>query len=233
MGIEKNESSFFRTLSSEWWNESGSLRALHSMHPVRMSFMNHNYGSMDNSYILDIGCGAGITSESCARLGAMVTGIDIVAESVEIAKKRSTENGLGIKYFATSLFDFEHKDDRYFDVIVMFEVLEHVEDYSAFLNYALKLLKPNGMLFLSTINKTLHSFIKAIVLAEYVFHLAKRGTHHWSYFIPHQDLCNILLPYGQIISIKGLRYNPILNRWSIVNNSLDTNYILAFRKNNA
>ena len=179
--------------------------------------------------ILDIGCGGGLLSEPMQRLGANVTGIDASIKNINIAKLHAQKNKLNIKYFCSSPEKLKTK--KKFDVILNMEIVEHVEDVQFFLKSCSKLLKKNGLMFVATINKTLKSYMFAIVGAEYVLRWLPIGTHEWEKFVKPEDLKNILKNNNLILNrIDGMHFNVIKDKWNI---SKDTsvNYIAKFIKN--
>ena len=178
---------------------------------------------------MDIGCGGGLLSEPMARLGASVTGIDASHKNIQIAKLHSKKNTLKISYFCSSPEKLKVK--RKFDVILNMEIIEHVEDVDFFLKSCSKLLKKNGLMFVATINKTLKSYVFAIVGAEYILRWLPIGTHEWEKFVNPEDLKKILIKYNLYLDkIDGMNFNLLKDEWNI-SRDLSVNYIGKFIKN--
>ena len=183
---------------------------------------------LKNLKILDIGCGGGLLSEPMCRLGADVTGIDASEKNIQVAKLHAKKNNLNINYICTSP---EKIQKEKFDIILNMEIVEHVENVDLFLDSSSSLLKKDGLMFVATINKTLKSYLFAIIGAEYILRWLPIGTHEWEKFIKPDDLKNILSKFDMtMVKTDGVKFNPILDKWSL---SKDTsiNYISKFIKN--
>ncbi len=237
--INKKEIEKFSKIAEEWWNPEGKFKPLHKFNPIRISYIKKNIiktFKLDNTKIplknikiLDIGCGGGLLSEPMCKLGAKVTGIDASEKNIKVAKLHSKKNNLQIDYFCSSPEKFNTIDK--FDVILNMEIVEHVEDVNFFLKSCSKLLKKNGIMFVATLNKTLKSYIFAIVGAEYILRWLPIGTHEWEKFLKPEDLISILEKNGlELDSIDGMNFNLIKNKWS-VGNDKSVNYIAKFIKN--
>ena len=237
--INKKEIEKFSKIAEEWWNPEGKFKPLHKFNPIRISYikeniiktfkLDNNKTPLKNIKILDIGCGGGLLSEPMCRLGAKVTGIDASDKNIKVAKLHSKKNNLQIDYFCSSPENF-HVDDK-FDVILNMEIVEHVEDVNFFLKSCSKLLKKNGIMFVATLNKTLKSYIFAIVGAEYILRWLPIGTHEWEKFIKPEELISILKKYDlRLDKIDGMNFNLLKNKWS-VGNDKSVNYITKFIKN--
>ena len=220
----------FERLGDEWWNPRGPMQALHKINPVRVGYlrdaMTAHFGAVSSLRILDIGCGGGILAEPLARLGAAVTGIDPAPGAIAIAQSHAARQGIAIDYRAATAESLAAAGE-YFDVVLAMEVVEHVTDMSAFVNTAANLVRPGGMLFLSTLNRTLKSFALAIVGAEYVLGWVEKGTHHWEQFVTPAELQEAVEAAGLKVSGEtGLFYSPLRGRWSL---SADTsvNYFMS------
>ena len=237
--INKKEIEKFSKIAEEWWNPQGKFKPLHKFNPIRISYIKENiiktFKLDDNEIplkdikILDIGCGGGLLSEPMCRLGAKVTGIDASDKNIKVAKLHSKKNNLQIDYFCSSPEKFNAKDK--FDVILNMEIVEHVEDVNFFLESCSKLLKKNGIMFVATLNKTLKSYVFAIVGAEYILRWLPIGTHEWEKFIKPEELISILEKNNfKLDKINGMNFNLIKNKWS-VGNDKSVNYIAKFIKN--
>ena len=237
--INKKEIEKFSKMASEWWNPEGKFKPLHKFNPIRIKYIKQNIISnfklknknkpLSGISILDIGCGGGLLSEPMARMGASVTGIDASDKNITIAKLHSKKNNLKITYLCSSPEKLKIK--KKFDVILNMEIIEHVEDVDFFLKSCSKLLKKNGLMFVATINKTLKSYVFAIVGAEYVLRWLPIGTHEWEKFVNPEDLKKILIKYNlSLDKINGMNFNILKNEWNI-STDLSVNYIGKFIKN--
>tara|TARA_Y100001935_G_scaffold212971_1_gene183653 strand:- start:480 stop:1208 length:729 start_codon:yes stop_codon:yes gene_type:complete len=237
--INKEEIEKFSKIADEWWNPDGKFKPLHKFNPIRISYIRDNITNilkiknkqkpLEKVKILDIGCGGGLLSEPMKRLGADVVGIDASSKNIQVAKIHAKKNKLDIKYFCASPENFE--TEKKFDVILNMEIIEHVDDVDFFLKSCSNLLKKNGIMFIATLNKTLKSYIFAIIGAEYVMRWLPIGTHDWQKFIKPDYLINNLKKYNlSLKKIDGMKFNLIKDEWSI---SLDksVNYISLFMKN--
>ena len=237
--VNKKEIDKFSKMADEWWDPEGKFKPLHKFNPTRIKYIKEN---IINSFklknkskplsgisILDIGCGGGLLSEPMSRMGANVTGIDASYKNIKIAKLHSKKNKLKINYLCSS--PEKLKITKKFDVILNMEIVEHVEDIDFFLMSCSKLLKKNGLMFVATINKTLKSYIFAIVGAEYVLRWLPIGTHEWEKFVKPEDLKKILMKYDLSLNkLEGMNFNIIKDEWSI-SRDLSVNYIAKFIKN--
>ena len=221
-----------------WWNPEGKFKPLHKFNPIRISYIRDNIINslnlkkterpLEKLKILDIGCGGGLLSEPMSRLGADVVGIDASDKNIKIAKLHAQKNNLNIKYFCNSPENF--KTEIKFDVILNMEIVEHVKDVDFFLKSCSKLLKDNGIMFVATINKTLKSYIFAIIGAEYILRWLPIGTHEWEKFVKPDDLINILKKYNlKLSAIDGLKFDILKNEWNF-NEDKSVNYITKFIK---
>ena len=238
--INKKEIEKFSRIAEEWWNPDGKFKPLHKFNPIRISYIkdniinslnlkNNQNKPLKNVKILDIGCGGGLLSEPMCRLGADIVGIDASDKNIKIAKLHAKKNHLNIKYLCTSPENFNSKAK--FDVILNMEIVEHVNDVDLFLKSCSKLLKKNGIMFVATINKTLKSYLFAIIGAEYVLKWLPIGTHEWEKFIKPEDLINTLKKYDlELSAVNGMKFDLIKDEWSISSDK-SVNYIGKFIKN--
>ena len=231
--INKKEIDKFSKLASEWWNPNGKFKPLHKFNPVRLSYIKESITkkfnrSIKDIKILDIGCGGGLLCEPLSRLGANVIGIDASEKNIKIAKTHARENDLKIRYFCASPENFYHKEK--FDVILNMEIVEHVKDINLFLKESSKFLKKNGIMFIATLNKTLKSYIFAIIGAEYILKWLPIGTHDWNMFVKPDDLIKICKNNSLYLDeILGVKYNVLSGNWHLSKND-DVNYITRFKK---
>ena len=237
--INKKEIEKFSKMADEWWDPNGKFKPLHKFNPIRIQYIKENIiknfnlpknnEPLSGINILDIGCGGGLLSEPMSRLGASVTGIDASEKNIQIAKLHSKKNKLKINYICSSPEKINVK--KKFDVILNMEIVEHVEDIELFLKSSSNLLKKNGLMFIATINKTLKSYIFAIVGAEYILRWLPVGTHEWEKFVKPEDLKKILYKNNLSLSkLDGMNFDIIKDQWKI-SNDLSVNYIAKFLKN--
>ncbi len=237
--INKKEIDKFSKIAEEWWNPEGKFKPLHKFNPIRISYIKNNIIStlkltnknepLKKIKILDIGCGGGLLSEPMSRLGAEVIGIDASDRNIQVAKLHAKKNNLDIKYLCTSPENF--KTEKKFDVILNMEIVEHVDDVEFFLMKSSKLLKKNGIMFVATLNKTLKSYLFAIIGAEYVLQWLPIGTHEWDKFVKPNELIDILQKFNlRLDSLDGMKFDLIRNKWSLSSDK-SINYIGKFIKN--
>ena len=236
--INKKEIEKFSKIAEEWWNPEGKFKPLHKFNPIRISYikeniiktfkLDQNKTPLKNIKILDIGCGGGLLSEPMCRLGADVTGIDASNKNIEIAKLHSKKNNLKINYFCSSPENF--KINNKFDVILNMEIVEHVDDVNFFLKSCSNLLKKNGVMFVATLNKTLKSYVFAIIGAEYILRWLPIGTHEWEKFIKPEELISILKKNNlRLDQLDGMKFDLLRDVWN-VSNDKSVNYIAKFIK---
>jgi len=237
--VNKKEIEKFSKIASEWWNPEGKFKPLHKFNPIRIKYIKENVietFKLKNSSkplmginILDIGCGGGLLSEPLHRLGANITGIDASNKNIKVAKLHSKQQNLKINYLCTSPEKIKNK--KKFDVILNMEIVEHVENVEFFLKSCSNLLKKNGIMFVATINKTLKSYIFAIIGAEYILRWLPIGTHEWEKFVRPEDLKKILKKKNMSLNkLDGMKFNIITDEWKI-SKDLSINYITKFIKN--
>jgi 2-polyprenyl-6-hydroxyphenyl methylase/3-demethylubiquinone-9 3-methyltransferase len=237
--INSKEIEKFSKIAEEWWDPNGKFKPLHKFNPIRISYIKENIiktfkinqkkTPLKNLKILDIGCGGGLLSEPMCRLGADVTAIDASKKNISIAKLHSKKNNLKIKYICSSPEKLKIKSK--FDVILNMEVVEHVEDINFFLKSCSNLLKKNGIMFVATLNKTLKSYVFAIVGAEYILRWLPIGTHEWEKFIKPDELISILKKNNfKLDQIDGMKFNLLMDKWNISKDK-SINYIAKFIKN--
>ena len=238
--INKEEIQKFSNLASEWWDVNGKFKPLHMFNPIRIEYILDEISKhfkldrekkllLKNLEILDIGCGGGLISEPMARLNGNVTGIDASEKNIKVALLHSKQNNLKINYLNKS--PEQLKDKEKFDIILNLEIVEHVENLDLYLKSCFNLLKKNGLMFTATINRTLTSYVKAIIGAEYILRWLPIGTHDWNKFIKPEELQRKLTEKKFITNnITGLQFNPITNKWKKSEN-LSVNYIICSFKN--
>ena len=238
--INKEEIQKFSNLADEWWDVNGKFKPLHMFNPIRIEYitekikqefnlLNRNNNFLKDLKILDIGCGGGLISEPLARLGGEVTGIDASEKNIKVAKLHSKKNNLNINYFNKSPEQLNNSEK--FDIVLNLEVVEHVENVDLYIKSCSNLLKKNGIMFTATLNRTIVSYIKAIVGAEYILRWLPIGTHDWNKFIKPEELEKKLSSANfSTIDVKGLEFNPLFSKWKKSDN-LSVNYIICSKRN--
>jgi len=235
--VDPAEVARFSKLSEQWWDPKGKMAPLHRINPLRLGYIRDaccrkfarnakSLGCLAGLRVLDIGCGAGLLCEPLARLGAQVVGIDPSETNIAVAKLHAARSNLSIDYRAVTVEQLDPRER--FDVVLAMEVVEHVADLALFMDHCAALTKPQGLMVVSTLNRTLKSFALAIVGAEYVLRWLPRGTHQWDKFVAPQELAahlerNRLGVTDQV----GVVYSPFADRWSISSGNVDVNYMLV------
>ena len=237
--INKKEIEKFSKIAEEWWDPEGKFKPLHKFNPIRISYIRDNIiktlnlknkeKPLKKISILDVGCGGGLLTEPMKRLGAEVVGIDASEKNIKIAKLHAKKNNLKIDYLCSSPENFTKKVK--FDVILNMEIVEHVENVDFFLKSSANLLKKGGIMFVATLNKTLKSYLFAIIGAEYVLRWLPIGTHEWEKFVKPKDLIKTLEKYDlKLDCIDGMKLDLIKDQWNISSDQ-SVNYIGKFIKN--
>ena len=236
--INKKEVEKFSKIADEWWDIEGKFKPLHKFNPLRIKYIkettiahfktNSKLQPLKNIELLDIGCGGGLLSEPMCRLGAKVTAIDASQKNIDVASYHSKKNNLKIKYFCSSPEKINL--NKKFDVILNMEIVEHVDDLNFFLKKSTQLLKKNGLMFVATLNKTLKSYLFAIVGAEYILKWLPIGTHDWNKFVKPKDLIFIAKKNNlELIKTDGVSFNILKNEW-LMSKDESVNYISHFKK---
>ena len=235
-----DEIEHFASLATEWWDPSGDFKSLHQINPLRMRYIRDQicsyYGretgginSLSNLSILDVGCGGGLICEPLARLGADVTGIDAVDESIEVAKNHAHMMSLSIEYKTLLPEDLAEKGQIY-DVLINMEVIEHVADIEVFMDACAKLLKPGGLILGATLNRTLKSLVLAKIMAEYILRWVPAGTHDWRKFVRPSEFCYHMRNNGlDVLDITGMKLNLFNDDWDF-SKDLNINYFITANK---
>ncbi len=238
--LDPEEVRHFAEMADDWWNAEGSFKPLHRINPVRLSYIRDRLcrrfqrdakaaSPLSGLSVLDIGCGGGLICEPLRRLGADMTGIDPAAESIAVARTHAERVGLDIAYEAATAEELAAREHQ-FDAVLAMEVVEHVPDVPGFVAGIAPLVKPGGMMILSTINRTLKAYALAIVAAEYVLRWVPAGTHQWDRFVTPDELNLALRRAGlKPDDVSGMTYNPLTDEWRLSRDS-DVNYFVAAHK---
>ncbi len=235
--VDASEIAKFTAMAEAWWDPNGDFKPLHRFNPIRIAYIRDvavaHFGRdtdstapLDGLSLLEVGCGGGLLTEPMRRLGAEVTGIDPAPRNIGVARTHAEQAGLKITYLPCAAEDLIETGGK-FDIVLAMEVVEHVADVGAFIQDCAKLVSPNGLLFLATLNRTAKSFAFAIVGAEYVLRWLPRGTHDWRKFVKPSELAQALRKADMSIDqMTGVSFNPLTERWSLTRD-LDVNYMLA------
>ena len=233
--VDASEIAKFSKLSAEWWDPSGKMAPLHKINPLRLTYIRDaaarkfernvkSLNCLSGLRILDIGCGAGLLCEPLTRLGAQVIGVDASASNIAVAKLHAEKGHLSIDYRCTTVEQMDVRER--FDVVLAMEVVEHVSDVGLFLSRCAAMLKPGGLMVVSTLSRTWKSFALAIVGAEYILRWLPRGTHQWEKFITPDELAKYLLDNRLVITEQtGVVYSPFADRWGLSSDT-DVNYMV-------
>lgn len=243
--VDKAEIENFERVADEWWDENGSFKPLHKLNPTRITYLRQQIDThfkldTGESYrpykdkkldILDIGCGGGIVCEPLARLGANVTGLDASEKNINIALSHAQKAGLDIEYFPTPAEEWLKKGKKY-DVVLALEIIEHVADPAFFIETCTSLVKEDGLIIFSTLNRTAKSFALGIVAAEYILRWLPQGTHNWKKFLKPSEIAKGLRQQDfKVTDVTGLSYNPLSDQFSLAARDTDVNYFLTATHN--
>ena len=234
--IDPAEVAKFEAMAAEWWDPKGKFRPLHLMNPCRLDYITRQIATeyardlkapkpFAGLRLLDIGCGGGLLSEPMARLGADVVGADAAPRNIPVAQVHAEASGLAIDYRHTTAEDMAAAGEG-FDVVLNMEVVEHVADPLAYLTACRNLLKPQGIMICSTLNRNAKSFVMAIIGAEWVMRWLPKGTHDWQKFITPDELAALITKAGlDPVDRKGMVFNPVSWAWSLSARDLSVNYV--------
>ncbi len=225
--FDPSEIKKFEDLASRWWDEQGEFKPLHEMNPLRLNFINTG-SPLSGKTVCDIGCGGGILSESMAKCGATVTGLDMGKAPLSVARLHAMESDLDIDYVQMTAEDFAEQNPAKYDVVTCMEMLEHVPDPASVIKACYQLVKDGGSVYFSTINRNPKSYLFAIVGAEYVMKMLPRGTHDYARFIKPSELDSWARSAAlELRNLKGVSYNPFTSLFSLSSN-VDVNYMVHY-----
>jgi len=235
--VDPAEIERFSRIAGEWWDPAGKFAPLHRLNPLRIGYIRDRAAQhwqrdalsgvpLQGLSVLDIGCGGGLLSEPMARLGARVTGVDAAARNVGVAARHAEKQGLAIDYRRGTAEALAASGNQ-FDIVLALEIVEHVADVDLFLKSCGRMVKPGGLLFLSTLNRTAKAWALAIAGGEYILRWLPRGTHDWRKFLKPSEVVNGLDAAGIAAQeIVGVVYSPLSRAWSLSKSDLDVNYML-------
>lgn len=219
----------FSQLAHRWWDTNSEFKPLHDINPLRLDWIDQHAGIQDKR-VLDVGCGGGILAESMAARGARVTGIDLSDKAIKVAKLHQLESGAQVDYRLIAAEDLATEQPEGYDVVTCMEMLEHVPDPVSIMAACARMVKPDGWVFFSTLNRNPKSYLFAILGAEYLLNLLPKGTHDWAKFIKPHELAAYARQAGlEPVELMGMTYNPLTKLYRLERDS-DVNYLLACRR---
>ncbi|MEY2340723.1 bifunctional 2-polyprenyl-6-hydroxyphenol methylase/3-demethylubiquinol 3-O-methyltransferase UbiG [Acidithiobacillus sp. IBUN Pt1247-S3] len=229
--LDQTEIDKFQSFANTWWDAQGPLHTLHEINPVRLQYIAEKVPEgLRGKRVLDVGCGAGILSESMARQGAKVLGIDLAAEAIQAGQQHAQEQCVDIQYQVIAVEDLATAEPESYDVVTCMEMLEHVPDPAAIIASCAKLVKPGGDVFLSTLNRNPKSYLYAIVGAEYLLGLLPRGTHDYEKFLRPSELLDMIRESGlRLRDLQGMHYDP-WRRTARLAGDVSVNYLCHCQK---
>ncbi|MEM6405805.1 MAG: bifunctional 2-polyprenyl-6-hydroxyphenol methylase/3-demethylubiquinol 3-O-methyltransferase UbiG [Pseudomonadota bacterium] len=228
--VDAGEIEKFAQLASRWWDPTSEFKPLHQINPLRLGFIQEQV-ALAGQQVLDVGCGGGLLCEPMAAAGAQVTGIDMAEASLSVARLHLLESGLAVDYQQTTAEQLAATQPESFDVVTCLEMLEHVPDPVAVVQACHDLVRPGGLVFFSTLNRNLKSYLFAIIGAEYVLGLLPKGTHDYQQFIRPSELARWSRTAGlQLVQQTGLTYNPFTRRYRLNAQDLDVNYLVVMQR---
>ncbi len=228
--IDPHEINKFSLMASNWWDPKGDLKTLHHINPVRLEYIENRSGELKPKTVADIGCGGGILAESMDSKGAIVTAIDASEEALQVARLQQMESGSKVHYLHSTAEALAADNYEQFDVVTCMELLEHVPSPESIIVACKKLVKTDGYIFLSTLNRTLKAYVFAVLGAEYVLSLLPKGTHDYAKFIQPAEIANWLRKHDlNLEDLSGMSYNPI-NSEAALTEDLKVNYLICAQK---
>ena len=229
--VHLHEINKFGSQAERWWDIQGEFKTLHDVNPLRLQFIKE-YAELEGKKIVDVGCGGGILTEGLAKNGAEALGIDLSEDLIDIADLHGLESGVNAKYQKISVEALAETDAGKFDHVTCMEMLEHVPDPGSIIEACAKLVKPDGMVFFSTLNRQPKAYLLAIVAAEHLLRMLPKGTHEYKTFIKPSELSQSARAAGlELQGMVGIEYNPLTKQFHL-GNDVDVNYIIAFKRSN-
>ncbi|SDH32780.1 MULTISPECIES: bifunctional 2-polyprenyl-6-hydroxyphenol methylase/3-demethylubiquinol 3-O-methyltransferase UbiG [unclassified Duganella] len=229
MNADPLELQKFAELAHRWWDPTSEFRPLHEINPLRLEWINAR-APLAGKQVIDIGCGGGILSESMARKGATVTGIDLGEKALKVADLHSLESGVPVRYKLIAAEEMAAQEPGQYDVVTCMEMLEHVPDPAAIVRACAALVKPGGQVFFSTLNRNPKAYLFAVIGAEYLLRMLPKGTHDYEKFITPAELSQFIRSAGlELAGFKGMGYNPLTKIYSL-NDDTSVNYLVAARR---
>jgi 2-polyprenyl-6-hydroxyphenyl methylase / 3-demethylubiquinone-9 3-methyltransferase len=227
--VHPDEIKKFGSMAEHWWDPQGEFKTLHDINPLRLEFI-QRHTHLNNQRVVDVGCGGGILTEALARHGADATGIDLSEDLIDVADLHGLESGINVHYQKISAEELASLQPESFDHVTCMEMLEHVPDPGSIINACATLVKPDGMVFFSTLNRKPKAYLLAILAAEHVLNMLPKGTHNYKSFIKPSELCQSARTCGLALrGMVGIEYNPFTKRFSL-SKDIDVNYIAAFKR---
>ena len=228
--VDQAELDKFSQLAHRWWDVNSEFKPLHDINPLRLEWITQLAGGIQGKRVIDVGCGGGILAESMAVQGAQVTGIDLAEKPLKVARLHQLESGVQVDYRLIAAEDMATEQPGGFDVVTCMEMLEHVPDPVSVMTACARLVKPEGWVFFSTLNRNPKSYLFAIVGAEYVLNMLPKGTHDWTKFIKPHELSSFARQAGlEPVALMGMTYNPFTKVYRLERDT-DVNYLLACRR---
>jgi 2-polyprenyl-6-hydroxyphenyl methylase / 3-demethylubiquinone-9 3-methyltransferase len=230
INVDPAEIAKFEKMAASWWDPNGEFKPLHQLNPLRLNYIDGACGGLFGKKVLDVGCGGGILSESMARLGAQVDGLDMGEEPLEVARLHALETGVSVNYLKNTAEAHSQSHAQAYDLVTCMEMLEHVPDPQSVIQACCDMVKPGGQVFFSTINRNLKSYLVTIVGAEYLLKMLPVGTHNHDKFIKPSELMALVDNTDLICKdALGITYNPLTGAFTYTQ-SLDVNYMITTQK---
>jgi 2-polyprenyl-6-hydroxyphenyl methylase / 3-demethylubiquinone-9 3-methyltransferase len=227
--VHPDEIKKFGSMAERWWDPQGEFKTLHDINPLRLEFI-QRYAAVEGQRFVDVGCGGGILTEALARHGADATGIDLSEDLIDVADLHGLESGIAVHYQKISAEELASQQPECFNHVTCMEMLEHVPNPGSIINACATLVKPDGMVFFSTLNRKPKAYLLAIVAAEHVLNMLPKGTHNYKTFIKPSELCQSARACGLTLQgMVGIEYNPFTKQF-ILSRDIDVNYIAAFNR---
>ncbi|ADZ90729.1 bifunctional 2-polyprenyl-6-hydroxyphenol methylase/3-demethylubiquinol 3-O-methyltransferase UbiG [Marinomonas mediterranea] len=230
LNVDQEEIAKFEALASKWWDKNSEFKPLHEINPLRVNYINER-SPLDGKKVIDVGCGGGILSESMALMGANVRGIDMGEAPLGVASLHAKESGVDVAYEQITAEEIAERDSEQYDIVTCLEMLEHVPDPASVIKACMKLCKPGGHVYFSTINRNPKAYLFAIVGAEYILGLLPKGTHDYAKFIQPAELNNFSRNAGlDVQHMTGLTYNPLTKVYKLNDRDVSVNYMMHTQK---